>query len=261
MAYGTVIYDQWYSVPEMDTKFRLELQKLDFNGTVRRVGLRDGNMDHNYQTLNLREPFKNPLLKADLNMFFSMRSSLDEAILEDVFNSPPRTFRIVKYMDDGLDWIGYVDSHQIEYPRSPGPILGTLRARDLDELKGMDYGLQDGRGRIIKVLAEILGLLEYDLPIRTYTRWKEGDMLDEEDFLHERYIDRFALRIYGRSSGEPDESIPALEALEMVLKSFKLFVIQSDGYWNLFQLSALENANEILEFEYDAEGEPEYLET
>lgn len=261
MSYGTVIYDQWYSVPEMDTKFRLELQKLDFDGEARRVELRGDYMDHNYQTLNLREPFKNTILKSDLNMFFSMKASQDTALLEEVFDSPSRTFRIVKYVDDELDWIGYVDSHQIEYPRSPGPILGTLRARDLDELKGMDYGLQDGRGRIIKVLAEILGLLEYDLPIRTYTRWKEGDMLDEEDFLHERYIDRFALRIYGRGPGEPDESIPALEALEMVLKSFKLFVIQSDGYWNLFQLSALENANEILEFEYDAEGEPEYLET
>lgn len=261
MAYGTVIYAEWFAIPQMGTKFRLELEKLDYSGSPRLVNLRGNYMDHNYQTLNLREPFKNTILKSDLTMLLSMEEAQDTTLLEEVFGASPRTYRIVKYVNDEFEWMGFVDTQQIEYPRSPGPILGNLLSRDLDELSGQNYALQDGRARIIKVIAEILATLGYALPIRTYTRWKEGDMTDDQDILHELYIDRFALRTYGRGGAEPDESITQWEALEHVLKAFKLFLIQSEGYWNLFQLTSLENASAITEHLYDVNGDPEPEET
>ena len=259
MAYGIVLYAEWWAIPEMNTSFRLELQKKDYEGSSRLAELRGQYSDHNYQTLNLREPFKNLLLKGDLTMLFNMKNQDDVDILEEIFGSGPRDYRIVKYQNDVLDWIGYVDTHQIEYPRSPGPIQGNIISRDLDELTGEDYGLQSGRKTIIKVIADILLSLGYDLPIRSYTSWKEGSMTNDEDILYERYIDTFALRVYGRGPGEPDESITKYEALERVLKPFKLFIIQSEGHWNLFQLTALMNADAITEFEYDEFGEALYL--
>ena len=256
MAYETLAYAQWYSIPDMGTLFRLELQKLDYSGASEQINLRGKYMDHNYQTLNLREPFKNTILKGDLVMLFSMETQFHIDLLEEVFGSGPRDYRIVKYVNGEQDWVGYVDTKQIEYPRSPGPIQGNISSRDLDELTGEDYGLQSGRKRIIKVIADILLSLGYDLPIRSYTSWKEGEMTNDEDILYERYIDTFALRVYGRGPGEPDESITKYEALERVLKPFKLFIIQSEGYWNLFQLTALMNADAITEFEYTKDGDP-----
>ena len=35
-----------------------------------------------------------------------------------------------------------------------------------------------------------------------------------------------------------------------------IFIIQSEGHWNLFQLTALMNADAITEFEYTKDGDP-----
>ena len=255
MSYGTLLFEDWNAAPDTGVLYRLELQKLDYSGASRRVNLRDKYMDHNYQTLNIREPFKNTLLKSDLTMMLSMELDADVALLEEIFSSGPKDYRIVKYVDGEIEWMGLVDTSQIEYPRSPGPIQGNIKSRDLDELTGEDYGLQSGRVRIIKVIADILSTLDYELPIRSYTSWKEGAMTNDQDFLYERYIDTFALRAYGRGPGEPDESITKYEALERVLKPFKLFIIQSEGHWNLFQLTALMESDAITEFEYTKDGD------
>ncbi len=250
---SVVVYAEWVASPESDTKFKVELHKEGFSGTARKIDATGGYIDHNYQSLNPREPFRTPILKSDLTLEWMIRSDDDVDILEDVFNSNVGVYKLVKYVNDAVDWTANVAVDQLTYRRSPYPFSANVVARDMDDLDGVDYGLLVGRERIIKVIADILYLLGYDLDIRTYTRWKEGAMTDEQDFLNERYIEKSVLRTYGRG-GEPDESISKYEALEMICRSFGLFLIQSENHWNIFQLTALENADDILEFIYTPDG-------
>lgn len=253
MSYNTVIYAEWKSAPLAETTFKIELKKKGFDGTARKVDATGRYIDHNYQSLNPKEPFKTMLLKSDLRFQWMVRSDADVLILEDIFNSDVGDYRIVKSVNENVEWTGNVAVDQLSYTRGPYPFSADIVSRDMDDLNGLDYGFFDGRDRIIKIIADILGSLGYDIPIRTYTRWKEGDMAVTDDFLNELYIDKSVLRVYGRG-GEEDETITKYEALEMIARSFGLFFIQAQDYWNIYQLTALDSASSIREFEYDSDG-------
>jgi hypothetical protein len=253
MSYGTVVFAEWKASPEAATTYRLEIKKQDYTVAARRIDATGRYHDLNYQSLNVKEPFKTPMLKADLKLEWMIRSDADVSVLEDIFNSETGLYRMVLKVNDAVEWTGNVDIDQISYTRGPYPFSANVVARDLDDLDGVDYGFLTGRRRIIKVIADILAELDYGLDIRTYTRWKEGTMTADDDFLNELYIDRHALRIYGRG-GEPDESISKKEALMMLLRSFGLFLIQAENHWNLFQLTSLENADNIRQWTYGPDG-------
>jgi hypothetical protein len=249
-----VAYIQFYSAPEIDTQYRIELHKVGFSGTERRLNGTGRYFDHNYQSLNPREPQKTVLLDSRLTLSIQARESADIALLEDIFTSDPGEYTIRKYVNNVLEWTGQVDTDRVRYPRMGFPFDVQIVARDIEPTKGELYTLTTGRVTIIEAIAEMLPLT---LPIRTVTSWKGTGISASEDFLNERYIDRTALRTFARNGDEPDEAITKYKALEVLCKNFGLLLHQSGNAWRLVQLSALTSPATTRVYSYLTDGTPD----
>jgi hypothetical protein len=249
-----VAYIQFYSAPEIDTQYRIELHKVGFSGTERRLNGTGRYFDHNYQSLNPREPQKTVLLDSRLTLSIQARESADIALLEDIFTSDPGEYTIRKYVNNVLEWTGQVDTDRVRYPRMGFPFDVQIVARDIEPTKGELYTLTTGRVTIIEAIAEMLPL---SLPIRTVTSWKGTGISASEDFLNERYIDRTALRTFARNGDEPDEAITKYKALEVLCKNFGLLLHQSGNAWRLVQLSALTSPATTRVYSYLTDGTPD----
>jgi hypothetical protein len=249
-----VAYIQFYSAPEIDTQYRIELHKVGFSGTERRLNGTGRYFDHNYQSLNPREPQKTVLLDSRLTLSIQAREIADIALLEDIFTSDPGEYTIRKYVNNVLEWTGQVDTDRVRYPRMGFPFDVQIVARDIEPTKGELYTLTTGRVTIIEAIAEMLPL---SLPIRTVTSWKGTGISASEDFLNERYIDRTALRTFARNGDEPDEAITKYKALEVLCKNFGLLLHQSGNAWRLVQLSALTAPATTRVYSYLTDGTPD----
>lgn len=249
----TVIYAEYDS--PLGVRYRTELHQAGFGGTAREVSANGNFHDHNYQSLNEREPHKTPLLDSDFTFYFRAETEADKTLLENVFASDYGDYQIVKKVNGSEVWRGNVQTDRVQYREAAFPFSAQIKARDIEILKGKDFPLVTDEDRVplIEVFAEILSEA-IDIPIYAYTTWKEGSMTLTQDFLAEREIDRFALKTYARVGGEEDEPITMYDALNGLCRNFGFILFQSGGVWRLWQITALADPTSVREFRYSSAG-------
>lgn len=131
---------------------------------------------------------------------------------------------------------------------------GKIVAKDLTRLSEFIFSLSNDRVRIIEAIADFLDPLGLDLDITSYTSWITSETNNNDDYLHQIFIDRKAFRVFGNSAEEEDEALNHEELLEILLRNNGLILRQMENQWRLYQLSAFEDPTNVQAFTYNSSG-------
>lgn len=243
-----------------DVVQRAELLELDYSGPSAEILTSDGiQFEHEELTTSGRvyKLYENPILKGTLDLNLIIETAADEQLIQDIVNSDEDQFRIVWKQDGVKFWEGTLLNDLIEYSELPlqakQPV--PITAKDLSSLEADDYAFADnGRGKIIEIIAEILNTLGYGNNIVSVTSWTSASVTQSDDFLNTHYIDRFPLQDYARTGNETNEPLTNWEALQKICQDFKLILKQLDGVWFLVQYSAYEDPSSVRQFVYNSDG-------
>lgn len=233
--------------------YRVELLKKGFVGSSTRKNAGGEIFTLEYESLDPKTVFSNPLQKSSLTLHLVIEGSSEITILKNIFGSDEDEYRLRLKIDGSTYWEGAVLADLMEY--SEGELYSTaqIRAKDLSRLKGQTYSLTTGRDDIITVIAGILSGLGLGLGIKTATSWTEKNISDSDDFLDEISLDKSRIRKFATADGEEDQPYNKLEVLEMLCKNFGLILRQQDGYWWITQIT--EQANDpVTIYEYNSSG-------
>ncbi len=248
MAFQSYKHFEHVNLPS-GTTYRLELQK-DWAGTSTEwTGINDL-WENEWDKIDRQDPLKEPYQKSRLDIHVKIIDADDLAILEEIFNGDEGDFRLVKKVDGTVVWTGEVISDLLEYDEKQYPYDATISAKDLSKLEGEDYGLQEGREKIIETFASVL---PYGLDIHTYTSWDVNGTATD-DYLNKIYHDTYALRQYAQTGDEDDQSFTKWRVIEELCRSHKLILRQANGVWNLFHISALDDPTSVTRYVYNSSG-------
>jgi hypothetical protein len=241
-----------------ETTYKIDILKDGYSGSPTEVKgwASDGVFALEYENLKSTDIFSNPIQKARLEFYLLIRDGIGydgEAILAELFGADEDEYRLRLSIDGSVYWTGSVLPDLLEYPENDYAYRGTIIAKDLTRLSGVDFSLSTDRNKIITTIANVLDLIGYGLNIETYTSWITEDTTDTDDFLNQIYHEEEALREFGNAGGS-DEALTAIEALSRVLRNYGLIIRQSGNVWKIYQLSALEDPTSVYEFVYNSSG-------
>lgn len=231
---------------QTETTYRIELS----GGSGELVGAGDV-FNLEYERIDPTKPYSVPLQTARLEFNILVRNSSDLSLLQSIFNEPEGSRSLSLYQDGQLIFKGSVLSDLLQYPESDYPFEGRIIAKDLTALKGYTYPLSDSRQTVIKTIADILDILNYNYAIEAYTNWGQENITDGSNFLGQIYLDTRSLREFRKEDEKTDPNpdgtydlpLNAYDALELILRNFGLILRQANGKWRIYQLSALTGAS------------------
>src|SRR5699024_7279603 len=160
-----------------------------------------------------------------------IQSSQSKTLMDDIINAETGKFLIRWEKDGSTYWVGTITTKIFSHPERQ-QYFSKIRAVDFDILKNIDYPLNDSRQIIIDTITDLLDPLHMGLDIVTRTSWTEShldaNVTGEYDFLGQIYHETKALRELKQTSGETDQPITYMKALQMLSKE-GLFVRQLNG--------------------------------
>jgi len=234
----------------------VELHSAGYGGAVRALTTQAGDtLQHNYDNLNPETIYETPIIKSRVNCTVMIRDATDRAVIDEIIAANEGQFTL-KYDKGGSDfWQGDIVPYLGDIAVRSYPYPVRLTAKDFTPLNGIIYPLSDERKPIIEVIAEIMELMGYELPITTATSWvNSGQSNTARDFLGQIYIDTKALRQYATREEDEDRPILAITALELLCRNFKIFAKQTEGRLYLEQKSAYDTPTSVLRTLYDKDG-------
>ena len=235
---------------------RLEFHQRDYTGASEGM-LADGDASvatFDQARIDTRSPDGPRVLDASLDVHQLLQDNVDEQLLEDIFAADEDEFLLVWKKNGAEHWTGSLMNDLFEGREAPYPWTGVATAKDFSLLKGQDYEFSDDRKTVIEVIADLLGVLPYQLDIETATGWQHGSSTGNEDFLQRTWMDTVGLREYARTGDEQDERITHYEALEWICNNYLLYIKQEFGRWRVFQKSAYKDPENVWTTVYNPDG-------
>jgi len=243
----------------LTTTYLIEILKKDYVGDETEVkgSASDGVFKLSYDNTNPEDLFDNRIQKGTLQFYLQVAGSADydgQAILDEIFAGDEEEFKMRLSINGSVEWTGWVlndlgSSTDGEYAYS-----GEIVAKDLTVLSGVDYPLTDDRVTLAVTLADFLDYAGLSLSLYTYTNWISEDTTDTDDFLNQVYNDRYGFRNYANNGDESDTQITVEECLKKFLTNHGLILRQSGNVWRAYQITALEDPTDVLEFIYNSSG-------
>lgn len=188
---------------------------------------------------------------------------LDDSLnLDEIFSADERKYKLEHYIDNVLDWVGYVLPNGYSYNFTGGKYEASLEATDgltsldsfafLDDNLGVPYGTSDLTFNneflfpFILIATEILRKLDLDLnlwscvDVYEQSMQKTGDR--EADPLANAFVNVKSYigdsdrtdRPYWR---EPGEVFNCREVMENLLNIFSAKLYQSEGVWRIKRIN------------------------
>jgi hypothetical protein len=207
------------------------------------------------ERLNATQLFQFPINKSNVTVEFYIDDANALALVETIVAATEGNYKLKYYKDNVLDLTVDVLADQITYNENSVGRFASVTGKDFSILNAKIFPLQDARKPIIEIIADALKLTGYDLPITTVTSWVNTAQSNvANDFLRELYNDSRALRVYADEQNTSDRALSAINALELLLKNYKLFLKQDGGRFYLDQFSGYTTPTAVLRTLYDKDG-------
>lgn len=236
-----------------ETTIRLELQQNGFSGTSTELTGAGDIFTHEYEGIDIEDPFEEPIQKSRLELHALIQNSNDLTILESVFGSDEDEYRLVKKINGSVDSTYKVLPDLLSYSEGAYPFLGSFVGKDLSGLSGSDFPLENKQETIITTIARILDVTGFNIDIHTYTNWEYASA-SGDDYLNLIKHNTSNLRNYATSDSEQDTPFTNLKAIEEILRAHKLILRQSNNVWNVYHISALKDPTNVKRYVYDSTG-------
>lgn len=247
MAYGLKYYfvDKKI-VGSTSTTYTFEIHEEDYTGSSTEwTGI---SIDRNYEQFSLRKI--NYIQKSSCKGLIRVEDSSQRSVIETIAGSEIGKYKVILKRDTDTIWTGLVVPDLIEISeQNYGNQSATIVAKDIF-LVG-DYALSTSRTKAIDIIIDILNTMGYELDVYTFTSWVETSQPSGSDILSVSYHEERRIRKFGRTDDEVDQAISNQQALEYMLKTYGAMLRQSDGAWNIIQISAFEEPSAVRRFRYD----------
>jgi hypothetical protein len=205
-----------------------------------------------HESLDPKSLFKSPVIKSNVTIEFYIDDPSAKTLVDNIIASTEGNYQFKYYIDGVLERTVDILADQGDFDEQSAGRTVQLTGKDFSRLAQTTYPLTTGRVPIIEVIAD---LLPYGLPITTMTSWvNENQANVNRDFLGQIYIERRALRNYASSEEEVETEILTLDALEYLVRNFKVFIKQVNGRWHIEQMSAFKTPTSVLTTLYDTNG-------
>ena len=261
MSYNLRAY--WEEVNHNNVTDRLEIKELNYSGSTLQLTKSQGftfshqeiTADNNTGYLN---PTYNKVLMGVLDFTVWGHDTNTKQLIEDIKSSEYKQFLIEWYNGGQAMWFGFASGRIISKSESE-KYLSNIQFRDFEVLKNEFYTKNDSRQKIIKTIADIISELGHNMGtysgnmLQTFTSWQASGTDVDDDFLNQVYHDTIQLREYGRLGDEEDTDITLFEALKYVCAP-QLLIYQMYGAFNVIQLSAFEDPENVLRSDYLLNG-------
>lgn len=230
---------------------RIDIIQSDFSGSITEVIMGDIPIELNKPLSNDYDKF--PLLNptsATINLV-----SLKNFQYFNLFTQNDRKYLVNYYIDDVLNWRGYILPSVFSEPYEAIPYVTSIIATDnIEELSKTEYRDDSGNRifgsqSIIKIVAFILKKLDLDLNIRVAMNVYEitQDQTATDDPLAQTYIDQETF------FDEDGTTWDCARVLECILKPFLPMLVQSNGYWWIVRNEERRAAFDYREFDVDGD--------
>ena len=205
-------------------------------------------------------PTYNKILMGVLDFYFWGHDTDTKALIDDIKTANKKEFYIewAQGTTGNILWQGYQSGRVNSFPEKE-KYLAHLQFKDFECLKSQEYTPNDTRQKVIQTIADLIseiGLSSLRFTgnvLQTYTSWQAQGTTLSDDFLNQIYHDTIQLRDYGRLGQEDDTAISVFEALLLVCAP-QLLIYQMNGAWNVVQLSAFEDSQNVLRADYSLNG-------
>lgn len=256
MAYGLKYYfDDKLQVGSTNTTYRFEILQDGYSGSATEWIGRE--ISRQYEEVSLRKI--EPIQKSSCTGIIAVESSSQRTILESIAGSEPGQYKVQLKKDGSVIWTGLViPDLTVIGEDNYGNQSANIVAKDIFITGNFPLAtiFPDTRGieKAIILIADILGDMDYQLDIISYTSWTEAGLTQSDDILNQSYHEKERFRKFGRTEGEDDQPLTNQEALEYILTAYGLILRQVDGDWNLLQITAFENPSSVRRYVYDYQG-------
>jgi hypothetical protein len=210
------------------------------------------NIQRNYDQSSLRKI--NYIQKSSCTGNIRIEDQTQRNIIEGIADSEIGDWKVVLKKDGSVIWTGLLVPDLIAISEENfGNQSASLVAKDLDIVG--DYALTTGSESAIEIIADILGVLDYQINIISYSCWTEtNELTATDDIFGQVYHEKERLRRFGRNDDEDPRPISNLEALKWMLTTYGAVLRQANGVWNLIQISAFNTPSSVRRFVYDYTG-------
>jgi hypothetical protein len=210
------------------------------------------NIQRNYDQSSLRKI--NYIQKSSCTGNIRIEDQTQRNIIEGIADSEIGDWKVVLKKDGSVIWTGLLVPDLIAISEENfGNQSASLVAKDLDIFG--DYALTTGSESAIEIIADILGVLDYQINIISYSCWTEtNELTATDDIFGQVYHEKERLRRFGRNDDEDPRPISNLEALKWMLTTYGAVLRQANGVWNLIQISAFNTPSSVRRFVYDYTG-------
>ena len=235
-----------------DVVHRVDIELAGYSGSNLDLIGTDTPIVVQHESLDPKSLFKSPVIKSNVTIEFYIDDASAKTLVDNIIASTEGNYQFKYYIDGVLERTVDVLVDQGDFDEQSAGRTVQLTGKDFSRLAQTTYPLTTGRLPIIEVIAD---LLPYSLPITTMTSWVNENQVDENrDFLGQIYIERRALRNYASSEVEVETEILTLDALEFLVRNFKVFIKQVNGRWHIEQMSAFKTPASVLTTLYDTNG-------
>jgi hypothetical protein len=253
----------WEEVNHNNVTDRLEIKELNYSGSTLQLTKSQGfTFSHQEITADSNTGYLNPtynkILMGVLDFTVWGDDTNTKQLIEDIKSSEYKQFLIEWYNGGQAMWFGFASGRIISKSESE-KYLSNIQFRDFEVLKNEFYTKNDSRQKIIKTIADIISELGHNMGtysgnmLQTFTSWQASGTDVDDDFLNQVYHDTIQLREYGRLGDEEDTDITLFEALKYVCAP-QLLIYQMYGAFNVIQLSAFEDPENVLRSDYLLNG-------
>lgn len=261
MSYNLRAY--WEGENHEGVTDRLEIKELNYSGSTLNLTKTQGfNFSHQEITADNNNGYLNPtynkILMGVLDFYVWGYDTDTKTLIEDIKSSESKQFIIEWKNNNNAMWFGFASGRIISKPEKD-TYLSTIQFRDFEVLKKQLYTQDDTRQKVIQTIADIISDLGHNISaysgavLQTFTSWQAQGTDGDDDFLNQVYHDTIQLREYGRLGEENDTSITLYDALKYVCAP-QLLIYQMYGAFNVVQLSAFEDPENVLRSDYYLNG-------
>ena len=235
MAYEVEYYHQYYDLGGLLN--RIEILSDGFSDTVKTIQYAGGEPVVIRHAGGSKDDFHKTIIQGQELEFLFYCTREDIAEFDALFESNYKDYKIRYYLDDVLEFDGYLKPENLsrEYSKNPPYIGINLSATDaLADLHDIDFGNGDtisDRESIIEILKEALSPLGIDLNFKIQLGTYESTYMASTDCALE-FTEIDCRRFYDWSSGNV-EFMSCWDVIEAILKDFTVTLKQYKGYYQI----------------------------
>jgi hypothetical protein len=263
MAYGLRAY--WSTKNHNDVTDYLHIYQDGYTGSSLQITDSTGfTFKHQEISSDSNEGYLNPtynkILMGVLDWNVWGKDASTKQLIEDIKTGSKKEYYIqwAQGTTGDILWQGYASGRILSYPEKE-KYIAKLQFKDFEVLKTQEYTPTDNRQKVIQTIADLISQLGLDSlrytgnVLRTFTSWQAQGTTLTDDFLNQVYHDTIQLRNYGRQGNETDTSISVYDALKYTAAP-QLLIYQMNGAFNVIQLSAFEDSQNVVRGDYQLNG-------